>query len=913
MTSSLITIYAIFFLVTFLLLIHAKPERTQLRRKLLTAKPSTKPEGRKTFGFVKKSVKNTFKAVRKPVNTVKDKIKGGIDCVKNPLKCGKDAGKNFGNGVKHNVLGGVDCVKNPLKCGQKLGDDAKDLANDAIDTAKDVAGDFLDCAKDPLACTKKNPFWGLLPDCIRTGRVDKCFDHINDDTAKDIGKYAARIQKIGSMAFWEVGGTLLQIAREANKHHMEACSNSDGKTKIPIPWGFKYKKTLPFVTANNIELPTCIRPVAWVKRAANIFKKCFLADLDSLGPKVVALWKDGDIGDEAQCEPGDNFAVILKLQMVADTKKFFASGGGGIGLAFGCKDGKLKQTMAFDYEAGVTFSSSPTPLSISLAQDVGFLTEWPSHGSDILKDLGSLRVVVGIPNAVNIATRLALQGTCEKLLPDSIKAMLCGKAFPDRLTVFVDPPKVNLNPDEPLFDGFQMVGLSLSWVMELYKTKSAAEKVPNPTKSKSLGLLKFFPRNPLKTNLFSLTDSKIGIKYGNTHIFGNLPNTSPCKGWPRYDDCLEKPCRNGASCLDQVNDYQCICTSGYTGKNCETNIDDCANKPCQNGGACVDKLSGYSCKCSDGYSGKNCETNIDDCANKPCQNGGACVDKLSGYSCKCSDGYSGKNCETNIDDCANKPCQNGGACVDKLPGYSCKCSDGYSGKNCETNIDDCANKPCQNGLCIDGIDSFICDCSGTMFEGLVCNVPKKTSTNVDSIHASGVDGAKQNENTGNMKDKIAGWKDGKKMTQGIPNNELAAKANNDGAVPASSDHSNKDDNKNWVKVSTAEWMLMTGLGFAVIAMVMYGLFVMIYSIFKKICNDEKGKQLKKSDSDLKNEAPEEDDATEVPKAEWSSYHDEHGNTYYNNGKRSTWTNHAAVVKRRSTLKPATVLEITNDE
>jgi len=38
-----------------------------------------------------------------------------------------------------------------------------------------------------------------------------------------------------------------------------------------------------------------------------------------------------------------------------------------------------------------------------------------------------------------------------------------------------------------------------------------------------------------------------------------------------------------------------------------------------------------------------------------------------------------------------------------------------------------------------------------MFEGLVCNVPKKTSTNVDSIHASGVDGVKQNENNGNMR------------------------------------------------------------------------------------------------------------------------------------------------------------------
>ena len=34
------------------------------------------------------------------------------------------------------------------------------------------------------------------------------------------------------------------------------------------------------------------------------------------------------------------------------------------------------------------------------------------------------------------------------------------------------------------------------------------------------------------------------------------------------DDCAQRPCQNGATCVDGVNDYNCTCVSGYTGKNC---------------------------------------------------------------------------------------------------------------------------------------------------------------------------------------------------------------------------------------------------------------------------------------------------------------------------------------------------------
>ena len=34
------------------------------------------------------------------------------------------------------------------------------------------------------------------------------------------------------------------------------------------------------------------------------------------------------------------------------------------------------------------------------------------------------------------------------------------------------------------------------------------------------------------------------------------------------DNCANGPCENGGNCTDAVNDYNCSCVAGYTGKNC---------------------------------------------------------------------------------------------------------------------------------------------------------------------------------------------------------------------------------------------------------------------------------------------------------------------------------------------------------
>uniref|UniRef100_A0A8C0VQM6 Coagulation factor IX n=1 Tax=Cyanistes caeruleus TaxID=156563 RepID=A0A8C0VQM6_CYACU len=86
--------------------------------------------------------------------------------------------------------------------------------------------------------------------------------------------------------------------------------------------------------------------------------------------------------------------------------------------------------------------------------------------------------------------------------------------------------------------------------------------------------------------------------------------------WKTYvdgDQCNPNPCKNGASCEDQINSYVCWCPAGYEGKNCEIGTYfTCAIK---NGG-CKHFCSHQPprkvvCSCAAGYKlaedGKSCE------------------------------------------------------------------------------------------------------------------------------------------------------------------------------------------------------------------------------------------------------------------------------------------------------------------
>ncbi|XP_014671305.1 PREDICTED: sushi, von Willebrand factor type A, EGF and pentraxin domain-containing protein 1-like [Priapulus caudatus] len=207
---------------------------------------------------------------------------------------------------------------------------------------------------------------------------------------------------------------------------------------------------------------------------------------------------------------------------------------------------------------------------------------------------------------------------------------------------------------------------------------------------------------------------------------------------------LQKPCKNGASCVDLPGNYQCSCITGFTGLQCEINTDDCGPDLCENNGTCVDGVDAYSCDCAPGFSGDICERDIDDCFLNPCMNKGVCNDMINSFSCTCQPGYSGERCEIKDSKCTSIPCQNNGTCFDTHNNFTCCCLENYVGLFCEIYIpydnatsnetmvtDSCASSPCQQGgTCYNFEETFVCKCRKG-YHGEQCEI--EISYNYDMV------------------------------------------------------------------------------------------------------------------------------------------------------------------------------------
>ncbi|CAH1401170.1 unnamed protein product [Nezara viridula] len=119
----------------------------------------------------------------------------------------------------------------------------------------------------------------------------------------------------------------------------------------------------------------------------------------------------------------------------------------------------------------------------------------------------------------------------------------------------------------------------------------------------------------------------------------------------------------------------------FRGDNCEENVDDCPGNLCQNGATCLDDVNRYRCLCPPTYSGELCEKDIDECSLRPsvCHNGATCTNTPGGYSCICVNGWTGKDCSENIDDCQGAACFNGATCIDRVGSFYCQCTPGKTG------------------------------------------------------------------------------------------------------------------------------------------------------------------------------------------------------------------------------------------
>ncbi|XP_067948687.1 protein crumbs homolog 2-like isoform X2 [Watersipora subatra] len=97
---------------------------------------------------------------------------------------------------------------------------------------------------------------------------------------------------------------------------------------------------------------------------------------------------------------------------------------------------------------------------------------------------------------------------------------------------------------------------------------------------------------------------------------------------------------------------------------------------------------------------------------------------MSQIECHCPDYYFGENCEYNNDTelCQLKPCNNHGRCGQQHNEgvIKCLCYAGYYGTYCDLEYNECESSPCLHGVCLDGVDTYECNCNDTGFSGTNC-------------------------------------------------------------------------------------------------------------------------------------------------------------------------------------------------
>ncbi|XP_078352119.1 mucin-like protein [Oculina patagonica] len=112
----------------------------------------------------------------------------------------------------------------------------------------------------------------------------------------------------------------------------------------------------------------------------------------------------------------------------------------------------------------------------------------------------------------------------------------------------------------------------------------------------------------------------------------------------------------------------------------------------------------------------------DPCSSLNCSDHGNCTVNNNGTAeCVCDPGFEGSNCEIDIDECNSTPCLNNGTCIDGINSYSCNCSVGLFGDICSD--DPCAALDCgRYGDCmVNNNRTAECHCDPG-FKGLNCEI-----------------------------------------------------------------------------------------------------------------------------------------------------------------------------------------------
>ncbi len=111
-----------------------------------------------------------------------------------------------------------------------------------------------------------------------------------------------------------------------------------------------------------------------------------------------------------------------------------------------------------------------------------------------------------------------------------------------------------------------------------------------------------------------------------------------------FDACSSDPCTFGQTdqCVSLQSQFVCICTAGYAGVHCQTDINECASNPCMHGGTCVDGINGFACICN-GWEGAVCDVDINECVRYNyggcSRDNSTCINVPGNYSCVSFDGH----------------------------------------------------------------------------------------------------------------------------------------------------------------------------------------------------------------------------------------------------------------------------------
>ncbi|KAL9970529.1 hypothetical protein ACROYT_G022921 [Oculina patagonica] len=118
--------------------------------------------------------------------------------------------------------------------------------------------------------------------------------------------------------------------------------------------------------------------------------------------------------------------------------------------------------------------------------------------------------------------------------------------------------------------------------------------------------------------------------------------------------CGKAPCKNNAICQSgfKSKGYRCLCTSGFTGENCEHDIDECTmnTDDCSPDADCSNAVGSFQCTCNPGFTGdgKTCQ-DIDECTlnTHDCSLDAGCSNDVGSFQCTCNPGFTGdgKTCQ----------------------------------------------------------------------------------------------------------------------------------------------------------------------------------------------------------------------------------------------------------------------------